>query len=228
MEVPILRFLLELVSSLLIGFLAGRRHETLSTRLAFLPDKALPISDWLRPRGDTAGLEPGPAADRGAGQWFPTVARGAEQRGWESGHPRAHRRFSGSGDPMVCVGGRCAVVAFPLRDRAGSDGDGHAPGQHSSSGHRAGGTSCAATQATGGKLLLYPLLLLFLASLLQFKPLMVQAIALQRAAPTAISPLLIAESVGADQERAVGLVFWSTLLALMTAPAWGVLLRSQF
>ncbi|WP_392348437.1 AEC family transporter [Parasynechococcus sp.] len=72
------------------------------------------------------------------------------------------------------------------------------------------------------------MLLLFLASLLQFKPLMVQAIALQRAAPTAISPLLIAESVGADQERAVGLVFWSTLLALMTAPAWGVLLRSQF
>ena len=34
MEVSILRFLLELVPSLLIGFWAGRRHETLSTRLA--------------------------------------------------------------------------------------------------------------------------------------------------------------------------------------------------
>ena len=78
------------------------------------------------------------------------------------------------------------------------------------------------------KLLLYPLLLLLLASLLQFKPLMVQAIALQGAAPTAISLLLIAESVGTDQERAAGLVFWSTLLALFTAPVWGVLLRSQF
>ncbi len=78
------------------------------------------------------------------------------------------------------------------------------------------------------KLLLYPLLLWLLASLLQFKPLMVQAVALQGAAPTAISLLLIAESVGADQERAAGLVFWSTLLALITAPAWGVLLRSQF
>jgi hypothetical protein len=33
--------------------------------------------------------------------------------------------------------------------------------------------------------------------------------------------LLIAESVGADQERAAGLVFWSTLLALMTAPCMG-------
>ena len=78
------------------------------------------------------------------------------------------------------------------------------------------------------KLLLYPLFLLLLASLLQFKPLMVQAVALQGAAPTAISLLLIAESVGADQERAAGLVFWSTLLALITAPAWGLLLRSQF
>ena len=78
------------------------------------------------------------------------------------------------------------------------------------------------------KLLLYPLFLLLLASLLQFKPLMVQAVALQGAAPTAISLLLIAESVGADQERAAGLVFWSTLWALITAPAWGLLLRSQF
>ena len=78
------------------------------------------------------------------------------------------------------------------------------------------------------KLLLYPLLLLLLASLLQFKPLMVQAIALQGAAPTAISLLLIAESVGIDQERAAGLVFWSTLLALFTAPLWGLVLRSQF
>ncbi|MGB0825304.1 MAG: AEC family transporter, partial [Synechococcus sp.] len=78
------------------------------------------------------------------------------------------------------------------------------------------------------KLLLYPLLLLLLASLLQFNPLMVRAVVLQGAAPTAISLLLIAESVGADQERAAGLVFWSTLLALISAPAWGVLLRSQF
>ena len=69
------------------------------------------------------------------------------------------------------------------------------------------------------KLLLYPLLLLLLTSLLRFDSLMVQAVALQ-GAPTAISLLLIAESVGADQERAAGLVFWSTL-PLVTAPAWG-------
>ena len=78
------------------------------------------------------------------------------------------------------------------------------------------------------KLLFYPMLLLLLASLLHFDSLMLQAVALQGAAPTAISLLLIAESVGADQERAAGMVFWSTLLALVTAPAWGLLLRSQF
>ena len=78
------------------------------------------------------------------------------------------------------------------------------------------------------KLLLYPLLLLLLAGVLRFDSLMMQAIALQGAAPTAISLLLIAESVGADQERAAGLVFWSTLLALLTAPVWGLVLRSQF
>ena len=78
------------------------------------------------------------------------------------------------------------------------------------------------------KLMLYPTFLFLLGSLLRLDPLMVQAVALQGAAPTAISLLLIAESVGADQERAAGLVFWSTLLALVTTPAWGMLLRAQF
>ena len=72
-----------------------------------------------------------------------------------------------------------------------------------------------------GKLLLFPLLLLLLGLVLRLDPLMVQAIALQGAAPTAISLLLIAESEGVDQQRAAGLVFWSTVLALITAPLWG-------
>jgi predicted permease len=75
-----------------------------------------------------------------------------------------------------------------------------------------------------GKLLLFPLLLLLLGLVLRLDPLMVQAIALQGAAPTAISLLLIAESEGVDQQRAAGLVFWSTVLALITAPLWGFVL----
>lgn len=74
------------------------------------------------------------------------------------------------------------------------------------------------------KLGLYPVLLLVLGLVLRLDPLMIQAIALQGAAPTAISLLLIAESVGVDQERAAGLVFWSTVLSLITAPVWGILL----
>ena len=76
----------------------------------------------------------------------------------------------------------------------------------------------------GGEALLYPGLLLLLGIGLRLDPVMIQAIALQGAAPTAISLLLIAESVGVDQERAAGLVFWSTVLSLITAPAWGMAL----
>jgi predicted permease len=75
------------------------------------------------------------------------------------------------------------------------------------------------------KLFLYPLLLLMLGLLFGLDPLMVQALALQGAAPTAISILLIAESVGRDQERAAALVFWSTVLAVLTAPVWGLVLQ---
>ena len=74
------------------------------------------------------------------------------------------------------------------------------------------------------KLCLYPGLLLLLGFVLRLNPLMIQAITLQGAAPTAISLLLIAESVGVDQERAVGLVFWSTVLSLITASLWGTAL----
>ena len=75
-----------------------------------------------------------------------------------------------------------------------------------------------------GKLLLFPLLVLLLGLLLRWDPLMVQALVLQGATPTAISVLLIAESADRDQADAASLVFWSTLLALITAPLWGQVL----
>jgi predicted permease len=76
-----------------------------------------------------------------------------------------------------------------------------------------------------GKLLLFPLLVLLLGLLLRWDPLMVQALVLQGATPTAISVLLIAESADRDQADAASLVFWSTVLALITAPLWGQVLR---
>ena len=75
-----------------------------------------------------------------------------------------------------------------------------------------------------GKLLLFPLLLLVLGSLMPWDALMVQALVLQGATPTAISVLLIAESAERDQAEAASLVFWSTVLALVTASVWGQVL----
>ena len=73
-------------------------------------------------------------------------------------------------------------------------------------------------------LLLFPLLLLVLGSLMPWDALMVQALVLQGATPTAISVLLIAESAERDQAEAASLVFWSTVLALVTASVWGQVL----
>ena len=73
--------------------------------------------------------------------------------------------------------------------------------------------------------MLFPLLLLLICLLLKLNPLMVQAITLQGSAPTAISILLIAEAVKRDQEIAAGLVFWSTLLGILTSPLWGYFLK---
>ena len=74
------------------------------------------------------------------------------------------------------------------------------------------------------KLLLFPLLLLLLGWLMPWDSLMVRALVLQGATPTAISVLLIAESAGRGQRDAASLVFWSTVLALVTASLWGLLL----
>ena len=299
-----LRFLLELVPSLLIGFWAGGRHETLSTRLAApLVRFGVPISVMgLLLKGGLSG-----DMLRAAGlAWLAMalVLVGASRL----------PEWAALASPTLRLGsctGNTAYFGVPLAlaflpDQALSISIGYdlgatlltwslGPlliGAHTTGAQRLRGlfSSVAASPATRGllgalliqatpwsalvtdalwwpsrvvillalmvlgmrlgsihsrgimpaarplhllrpllaKLLLYPLLLLLLASLLRFDVLMVQAVVLQGAAPTAISLLLIAESVGADQERAAGLVFWSTLMALVTAPAWGLLLRTQF
>ena len=299
-----LRFLLELVPSLLIGFWAGGRHETLSTRLASpLVRFGVPISvmglllkgglsgDLLRAAGLAwlamalvligASRLPGlaelvsPTLRLGsctgntayfgvplALAFLPDEALpisigydlGATLLTWSLGPLLIGAQVTGS-QPLR--GLLSSIAASPAtRGLIGAllvQATPWAPlvtdalwwpsrvvillalmvlGMRLGSIHSKGITSAARPlpllRPLVAKLLLYPLFLLLLASLLRFEPLLVQAVALQGAAPTAISLLLIAESVGADQERAAGLVFWSTLLALFTAPVWGVLLRSQF
>ena len=79
-----------------------------------------------------------------------------------------------------------------------------------------------------GKLLAFPLLVLLIGLILRLDPLLMQALTLQAAAPTAISVLLIAEAVDCDQELAASMVMWSTLMALITCPLWGYALVLVF
>ena len=299
-----LRFLLELVPSLLIGFWAGRRHETLSTRLAsplvrfgvpisvmglllkgglsgdmlqaaalallamglvlvgaarlpglaqlasptlrlgsctgntayfgvplalaFLPPEALPITIGYDLGATLLTWSLGPlligsqahAAQRLRGL-LSSVAGSPATRGLIGALLIQATPWSAPVTDALWWPSRCVILLALM-----------VVGMRLGSIHRQGMTPATRPlkllRPLVAKLLLYPLLLLLLASLLQFNPLMVQAVVLQGAAPTAISLLLIAESVGADQERAAGLVFWSTLLALVTAPLWGVLLRIPF
>ena len=76
-----------------------------------------------------------------------------------------------------------------------------------------------------GKLLLYPLVLLLIGLGLGLDTVMVQALTLQGAAPTAISILLIAETVRCHQSFAAGLVLWSTMFAVFVSPLWGYVLQ---
>ena len=299
-----LRFLLELVPSLLIGFWAGGRHETLSTRLAApLVRFGVPISVMgLLLKGGLSGdmLQAAAVAVLAMGLVLvgsarvpglaeltsPTLRLGSctgntayfgvplalaflpdEALPISIGYDLGATLLTWSLGPLLIGGqatssqrlrGLCSSVAASPATRGllGALLIQATPwsalvtdvlwwpsrvvillalmvlGMRLGSIHRRGVTPAARPlqllRPLLAKLLLYPLLLLLLTSLLRFDSLMVQAVALQGAAPTAISLLLIAESVGADQERAAGLVFWSTLLALVTAPAWGLLLRAQF
>ena len=298
-----LRFLLELVPSLLIGFWAGRRHTTLSTRLAApLVRFGVPISVMgLLLKGglnadmwQASGLAVlamglvlvGAARLPGLAELAsPTLRLGsctgntayfgvplalaflpAEALPISIGYDLGATLLSWSVGPLLI--GAQASGSQRLRDLLGSVAASPATrgligalliqatpwsepvtdalwwpsrcvillalmvvGMRLGSIQRQGFTPAARPlqllRPLVAKLLFYPLFLLLLTSLLQCNPLMVRAIALQGAAPTAISLLLIAESVGAEQERAAGLVFWSTLLALVTAPGWGILLQFQ-
>lgn len=75
------------------------------------------------------------------------------------------------------------------------------------------------------KLLLLPALMVLLASLCGQPAAVRDVLVLQAATPTAISVLLIAEASASAVREAAGLVFASTVLALVTVPLWWLLLQ---
>ncbi|KGG27812.1 MULTISPECIES: AEC family transporter [unclassified Prochlorococcus] len=76
------------------------------------------------------------------------------------------------------------------------------------------------------KLMFLPALMLALAKAFGLSALMCKALVLQAATPTAISVLLLAEASGQEQNVAVSLVAWSTLISLFTVPIWYLALQS--
>ena len=75
------------------------------------------------------------------------------------------------------------------------------------------------------KLVGFPVIMLIISSAIRLPNVMREALVLQSAAPTAISVLLISQAASRDEEEATSLVVLSTIIALISIPAWLMILR---
>ena len=75
------------------------------------------------------------------------------------------------------------------------------------------------------KLVGLPVIMLIISSAIRLPNVMREALVLQSAAPTAISVLLISQAASRDEEEATSLVVLSTIIALISIPAWLMILR---
>ena len=70
-----------------------------------------------------------------------------------------------------------------------------------------------------------PVIMLIISSAIRLPSVMREALVLQAAAPTAISILLISQAASRDEKEATSLVVFSTITALISIPAWLLILR---
>ena len=75
------------------------------------------------------------------------------------------------------------------------------------------------------KLVGLPVIMLIICSGIRLPSVMREALVLQAAAPTAISILLISQAASRDEKEATSLVVFSTITALISIPAWLLILR---
>ena len=75
------------------------------------------------------------------------------------------------------------------------------------------------------KLVGLPVIMLIISSAIRLPSVMREALVLQAAAPTAISILLISQAASRDEKEATSLVVFSTIIALISIPAWLMILR---
>ena len=75
------------------------------------------------------------------------------------------------------------------------------------------------------KLVGLPVIMLIISSAIRLPSVMREALVLQAAAPTAISILLISQAASRDEKEATSLVVFSTITALISIPAWLLIIR---
>ena len=75
------------------------------------------------------------------------------------------------------------------------------------------------------KLVGLPVIMLIISSAIRLPSVMREALVLQAAAPTAISVLLISQSVSRDEQEATSLIVFGTIISLISIPAWLMILR---
>ena len=75
------------------------------------------------------------------------------------------------------------------------------------------------------KLVGLPVIMLIISTAIRIPSVMREALVLQAAAPTAISILLISQAASRDEKEATSLVVFSTIIALISIPAWLFILR---
>ena len=75
------------------------------------------------------------------------------------------------------------------------------------------------------KLIGLPIVMLIITSIIRVPSVMREALVIQAAAPTAISVLLISQAASRNEEEATSLVVFSTIAALITIPAWLLIIR---
>ncbi len=75
------------------------------------------------------------------------------------------------------------------------------------------------------KLIGLPVIMLIISTAIRLPSVMREALVLQAAAPTAISILLISQAASRDEQEVTSLVVFSTITALISIPAWLLILR---
>lgn len=224
--VPLLQQALQHSSNKLGACVGNTAYVGIPVTLALLPPEALPISigydlgatllTWSI--GPLLLARPGEQTEHRLRQLANSLGSSPAVRGLVGALLIAATPWSDSIASLLWLPSRIVILLAltVVGMRLGSVSAEHAADNSS--------TNPGVTWALVIKLVGFPVVMLGLTTALQLSPVMVQALTLQAAAPTAISILLIAEAVRHNQAIAASLVLRTTLLSAVSTPIWGWIL----